>query len=593
MGLGAGDDGHRVRLCLWGTVAHRTTGARAARRSARSDVARPTDLRDALRVKPGSRVRLEKLDAGATFGHDKAVVGRGHRAARWRACATSRTGSGPRRSTRCSSSSRASTPPARTARSPRSWRRSTRRAARSPRSRSRPPRSSPTTSCGGSTSGRPARARSASSTARTTRTCWSFACTTSCRSASGRSATTRSTTSSGRWRRTAPPSSSSSCRSTATSSASGSRSATTTRRSAGSSRLGDLDERKLWDDYQAAFDEALSKTSTDRAPWYVIPANRNWFRNLAVSTILADTMAGLKPAYPAPPDLPAEPRHRVGPAPRGGRGERDQGRRGRAGVTVHLVRFQVDERTLPGEGLADRRQVASRVGRGRQVAAWRDVRPRLDVRVAQPIEAPVAGSPARSGGRSRRTSPARVANGWPMTASPQSKNRSPSGPTTMFPPWKSLCWIEAGRRRARRAGESVTAARRARQPRPGCRRQRPARRGRPGPDPLVGHEPIQRLGQPLRSLVGGARGQHRGDDRLALDRALQGGVLGQDPLPRGQVVVAAPVRPARAERRPGVVEQQPRPGRVDGQRQDRALDARARGGPPGADPRTRARARSP
>ena len=68
--------------------------------------------------------------------------------------------------------------------------------------------------------------------------------------------------------------------------------------------LGDLEERKLWDDYQAAFDDMLSKTSTDWAPWYVIPANRNWLRNLAVSTILADTLAGLKPAYPAPPDLP-------------------------------------------------------------------------------------------------------------------------------------------------------------------------------------------------------------------------------------------------------------------------------------------------
>jgi PPK2 family polyphosphate:nucleotide phosphotransferase len=68
--------------------------------------------------------------------------------------------------------------------------------------------------------------------------------------------------------------------------------------------LGDLEERKRWDDYQAAFDEALSKTSTSWAPWYVIPANHKWFRNLAVSTILADTLAGLKPAYPAPPDLP-------------------------------------------------------------------------------------------------------------------------------------------------------------------------------------------------------------------------------------------------------------------------------------------------
>ena len=70
--------------------------------------------------------------------------------------------------------------------------------------------------------------------------------------------------------------------------------------------MGDLEERKLWDDYQAAFDEALTKTSTDEAPWYVIPANRNWFRNLAVATILADTIAGLKPAYPAvADDVPA------------------------------------------------------------------------------------------------------------------------------------------------------------------------------------------------------------------------------------------------------------------------------------------------
>ena len=69
--------------------------------------------------------------------------------------------------------------------------------------------------------------------------------------------------------------------------------------------MGDLDERKLWDDYQRAFDEALTKTSTTWAPWYVIPANRNWFRDLAVSTILAETLADLKPAYPPEPDLPA------------------------------------------------------------------------------------------------------------------------------------------------------------------------------------------------------------------------------------------------------------------------------------------------
>jgi PPK2 family polyphosphate:nucleotide phosphotransferase len=71
--------------------------------------------------------------------------------------------------------------------------------------------------------------------------------------------------------------------------------------------MGDLAERARWDDYQAAFDEALSKTSTPAAPWYVIPANRKWFRNLAVATILADTIAALKPRYPAvADDVPAD-----------------------------------------------------------------------------------------------------------------------------------------------------------------------------------------------------------------------------------------------------------------------------------------------
>ena len=69
--------------------------------------------------------------------------------------------------------------------------------------------------------------------------------------------------------------------------------------------MGDLEERKLWDDYQAAFEEALTRTSTAWAPWYVIPANRKWFRDLAVASILADTIASLRPAYPEPEDLPA------------------------------------------------------------------------------------------------------------------------------------------------------------------------------------------------------------------------------------------------------------------------------------------------
>src|SRR4029077_15648586 len=71
--------------------------------------------------------------------------------------------------------------------------------------------------------------------------------------------------------------------------------------------MGDIAERKRWDDYQRAFDEALTRTSTDAAPWYVIPADRKWFRNLAVSSILADTIADLEPAYPpVASDVPAD-----------------------------------------------------------------------------------------------------------------------------------------------------------------------------------------------------------------------------------------------------------------------------------------------
>ena len=63
-------------------------------------------------------------------------------------------------------------------------------------------------------------------------------------------------------------------------------------------RMGDLDERKLWDEYRAAYEDMLDKTSTEQAPWYVIPADRNWFRNLAVAGIVADTLDDLDPKYP-------------------------------------------------------------------------------------------------------------------------------------------------------------------------------------------------------------------------------------------------------------------------------------------------------
>jgi PPK2 family polyphosphate:nucleotide phosphotransferase len=67
-------------------------------------------------------------------------------------------------------------------------------------------------------------------------------------------------------------------------------------------RAGDLDERARWDDYMAAFAEAISRTSTDHAPWFVVPADRKWYRNWAVSRILIETLRDMDPQYPPAED---------------------------------------------------------------------------------------------------------------------------------------------------------------------------------------------------------------------------------------------------------------------------------------------------
>lgn len=62
----------------------------------------------------------------------------------------------------------------------------------------------------------------------------------------------------------------------------------------------DYSERELWDDYTKAYEDALSKTSTQHAPWYVIPANDKMFRNLAVSRIVVETLESLGMKFPSP-----------------------------------------------------------------------------------------------------------------------------------------------------------------------------------------------------------------------------------------------------------------------------------------------------
>lgn len=62
----------------------------------------------------------------------------------------------------------------------------------------------------------------------------------------------------------------------------------------------DLAERARWDDYMLAYEDAINKCSTDYAPWYVIPANKKWYRNLVIARTIADTLEAMNPQFPAP-----------------------------------------------------------------------------------------------------------------------------------------------------------------------------------------------------------------------------------------------------------------------------------------------------
>jgi PPK2 family polyphosphate:nucleotide phosphotransferase len=68
----------------------------------------------------------------------------------------------------------------------------------------------------------------------------------------------------------------------------------------------DLDERRHWDAYQEAYEAMLSRTSTPWAPWYVVPANSKWYRNLVIARVLVDTLESFGMRYPERDFDPAE-----------------------------------------------------------------------------------------------------------------------------------------------------------------------------------------------------------------------------------------------------------------------------------------------
>jgi PPK2 family polyphosphate:nucleotide phosphotransferase len=64
--------------------------------------------------------------------------------------------------------------------------------------------------------------------------------------------------------------------------------------------VGDLGERKLWGEYIQAYEDVLGKTSTSWAPWYIVPSDRKWYRNLVIASVIVDTLKELKMEYPQP-----------------------------------------------------------------------------------------------------------------------------------------------------------------------------------------------------------------------------------------------------------------------------------------------------
>jgi PPK2 family polyphosphate:nucleotide phosphotransferase len=67
-------------------------------------------------------------------------------------------------------------------------------------------------------------------------------------------------------------------------------------------RPDDLEDRKRWDSFMAAYEAAIARTSTAQAPWFVVPANRKWYRNLVVASVLVKTLEAMDPHSPAPPE---------------------------------------------------------------------------------------------------------------------------------------------------------------------------------------------------------------------------------------------------------------------------------------------------
>ena len=81
---------------------------------------------------------------------------------------------------------------------------------------------------------------------------------------------------------------------------------------------GDVDERRMWPEYRRAYEVALERTNTEHAPWFVIPSDKKWYRDLSIGRLLLETLRGLDPQWPeADFDVKAERKRLTGEAPLG------------------------------------------------------------------------------------------------------------------------------------------------------------------------------------------------------------------------------------------------------------------------------------
>ncbi len=73
----------------------------------------------------------------------------------------------------------------------------------------------------------------------------------------------------------------------------------------------DVDERQLWPAYEKAYEAVLERTGTEKAPWYVIPSDRKWYRNWAIGRLLHETLTDMDPQFPEPDYVVEEQRRRL------------------------------------------------------------------------------------------------------------------------------------------------------------------------------------------------------------------------------------------------------------------------------------------